>query len=158
MRFPPWIGSVRSSANRLRGPAPARNADPDLQMDNRKSSERRRGRINAIRHPARTSGCADTPQATLRPASRSRWHFPARPFLRLALSDLCPRRRVSLIFPSTGVRTEAANPHPRCLQSPEPRNQRIECSVIAFPRTAIVDHPRRGFSAWPAWCPVDFLS
>jgi len=53
------MGSVRSSANRLRTPVPARNADPDLQKDNRKSSERRRGRINAIPHPTRPSGCKD---------------------------------------------------------------------------------------------------
>jgi len=35
---------------------------------------------------------------------------PVPTIMRMALSDLHPRRRVRPIFPSIGVRTEAANP------------------------------------------------
>jgi hypothetical protein len=69
------------------------------------------------------------------------------PFLRMALNDSYPRRRVPPIFPSADVGTEAANPAAKSATSPGSKES--NALPLVFPLTAIVDHPRRGFSSWP---------
>jgi len=54
------------------------------------------------------------------------------PILRMALNDLCVHAAVfAPIFPSTGVRTETANPAAK--SAPKLRNQNIECSAPCLP-------------------------
>jgi hypothetical protein len=53
------------------------------------------------------------------------------PILRMALNDLCPRRRVRPDLPFNRRPNRGSDPAAK--STPEPTNQRVECSAPSLP-------------------------